>query len=174
MKNSKGACTGMCSIVRAERHFACSGTKQLRAILSLFRCDLYRGRRQADYLRRSAVLIQSSVGDLSCSLRVNVDKEFRLMLSGSGPRFKSKEISTGALAVRRVGKMFHEREFADVLLRHQLQSGSRIKTFLNRFQCDVQLRGCVLGQMLRENAKRCGLQWRTSCMVPTSRPGGKR
>ena len=49
--------------------------------------------------------------------------------------------------------MFFYMEFADVLLRHQLQSGSRIKTFLNRFQCDVQLRGCVLGHMLPENAK---------------------
>ena len=37
--------------------------------------------------------------------------------------------------------------------RHQLQSRSRIKTFLNRFQCDVQLRGCVLGQMLPESPK---------------------
>ena len=52
--------------------------------------------------------------------------------------------SNGALAVRRVGNM-------DVLLRHQLQSGSRIKTLLNRFKCDVD--GCVLGQMLPENAK---------------------
>ena len=49
--------------------------------------------------------------------------------------------------------MFCDKEFADVLLRHQLQSGSRIETFLNRFQCDVQLRGCVLGQMLPESAK---------------------
>ena len=37
---------------------------------------------------------------------------------------KAKEISTGALAVRRFGSMFHDREFADVLLRHQVQSGS--------------------------------------------------
>ena len=79
--------------------------------------------------------------------------DFRLMLSGSGPRFISKEIGTGALAVRRVGNMFYDKEFADVLLRHQFQSGSRIKTFLNRFQYDVQLRGCVLGQMLPESTK---------------------
>ena len=35
----------------------------MQRIMSLFQCDLYRGRRQADYLRRSAVLIRSSVGD---------------------------------------------------------------------------------------------------------------
>ena len=43
----------------AERHFTCSGTKKLRAVMSMYQCDLYRGRRQADYLRRSVVLIQS-------------------------------------------------------------------------------------------------------------------
>ena len=59
----------------AERHFTCSGTKQLRAIMSMCQCDLYRGRRQADNLRRSAVLVRSSVGDLSCSHRLNVDKD---------------------------------------------------------------------------------------------------
>ena len=63
---------------------------------------------------RSAVLIRSSVGEMSCSHRLNVDKEFRLVLSGSGPRFMDKEISTGTLAVRRVVYMFHDREFADV------------------------------------------------------------
>ena len=79
--------------------------------------------------------------------------EFRLVLSGSGPRFTGNGISTGTLAVRRVGNMFCDREFADVLLRHLLQSGSSITSFLNRFQCDVQLRGCVLGWMLPEDAK---------------------
>ena len=96
--------------------FTRSGT-QLHAIMSMYQCDLYRGRRQADNLRRSASLIRSSVGDPSCSHRLNVDKEFRLMLSGSSPRFISKEISTGAFAFRRVGHLFYDREFADVLLR---------------------------------------------------------
>ena len=89
----------------AERHFTRSGTKQLRTMMSIYQCDLYRGRRLADYLRRSAALIRSSVGDLSCSHRLNVDKEFKLVLSGSGPGFMSKDISTGTLPVRRVGNM---------------------------------------------------------------------
>ena len=33
------------------------------------------------------------------------------------------------------------------------RSYSGISSFLNRFQCDIQLRGCVLGHMLPENVK---------------------
>ena len=105
----------MCTTIRVRSvTSACCGTKHLRAIMSLFRCDSYRGRRQADYLRRSAVLIRSSVGALSSSHRLSVDKEFRLVLSGSNPRFMEKEISTGTLAIRRCGNMFYDREFLDV------------------------------------------------------------
>ena len=74
-------------------------------------CDVYLSRR---FVPRQTLgrppeaicgLIRSSVGDLSCSHRLNVDKEFRLVLSGSGPRFMSKDISTGTLPVRRVGNI---------------------------------------------------------------------
>ena len=92
----------------AERHFVCSGTKQLRAIMSMFQCDLYRGRHQANCLRRSA---------LSCTHRLHVDDEFRLLLSGSGPCFIGKDARTGTLPVRRVGNMYYDREFADIVLR---------------------------------------------------------
>ena len=65
----------------------------------------------------------------------------------------SKDFGTRTLSVRRVGNMFYDRGFADLLLRYLLQSGSRVASFLIRFQRDIQLRGCVLGQMLPENAK---------------------
>ena len=158
MKNLEGALYWhVFSFHNVERHFTCSGTKQLRAIMSIFQCDLYRGRRLADYLRRSADLIRDSVGDLPCSHRLQVDREFRLVLSGSGPRFMSKDVSSGTLSVRRVGNMLYDREFADVLLRSLLQSGSRVGSFLNRFQCDVQLHGCVLA----------------TCFPKTPRPSGQ-
>ena len=91
----------------AERHFVCSGTKQLRAIMSMFQ-----------YLRRSAALIRSSVGALSCTHRLHVDDEFSLLLSGSGPCLKEKEARTGTLPVRRVGNM-HCRTSIPVAVREQ-------------------------------------------------------
>ena len=47
-----------------ERRFVCSGTKQLRAVMALHQCGLFRGRRPADYLARSAGLVRCSVGPL--------------------------------------------------------------------------------------------------------------
>ena len=47
----------------------------------------------------------------------------------------------------------YDREFAAIVLRYLLQSGSRLTTSLNHFQCDIQLRGCVLGHILPEHAK---------------------
>ncbi len=124
--------------------------QQLRAIMSVYQCDLYR--RQANYLRRSAALLPSSVGALSCTHRLHVD-EFRLLLSGSDPCVTGKEARTETLPVRRVGNMYHDREFADIVLRYLLQSGNRLTTPLNRFMCDMQLRGCVLGLMHPEHMK---------------------
>ena len=42
-----------------ERRFVCSGTEQLRAVMARHQCDLFRGRRHADYLARSAELFGS-------------------------------------------------------------------------------------------------------------------
>ena len=114
-----------------ERRFVCSGTKQLRTTMSIHQCDVFRGRREANYLRRSAQLIRSSVGPLSCTRRLNIDDEFRLLLSGSGPCFISKPVRCGALPVRRVGEMYYDKDFVDVLLRSLLQTGSRTQMALH-------------------------------------------
>ena len=47
-----------------EKRFVCSGTKQPRAVMALHQCGLFRGRRPADYLARSAELVRCSVGPL--------------------------------------------------------------------------------------------------------------
>ena len=46
VKNSKGALYWhVFHFHNAERHFTCGGTKQLRTMMSIYQCDLYRGRR---------------------------------------------------------------------------------------------------------------------------------
>ena len=80
-----------------ERRFACSGTKQLRAVMAHHQCDLFRGRRSADYLARSGELIRCSVGPLW---------EHRVLLTAAGPRSACKDIGSGAVAARRVGNVF--------------------------------------------------------------------
>ena len=102
-----------------ERRFVYSGAKQLRAVMALHQRDLFRGRRPADFLARSAELIRCS----------------------------------GALAARRVGNVFNDRAFADVFLRHLMQTGGRMHMTMNRVQCDIQLQGCQLGHTLPEQPK---------------------
>ena len=113
-----------------ERRFVCSGTKHLRAVMALHQCDFFRGRRLADILARSAKLIRCSVGPLSCTRRLRVDREYRVLLTASGPMFVCKDIGSGAVAARRVGNVFYDRGFA---------------------VHSAKLQGCQLGHMLPEH-----------------------
>ena len=118
----------------AERRFECSGTEQLRAVMALHQCDLFRSRRPADHLARSAELIRCSVGPVSCTSRLRVDREYRVLLTASGPRFVCKDISVGAVAARRVGNVFYDRGFADVSLRHLMQTRGRMQMTMDRLR----------------------------------------
>ena len=117
------------------------------------RCDLFRGRRPADYLARSAELTRCSAGPLSCTRRLRVDGEHMVQLTASGPRFVCKDIRSGAVAARLVGNVFNDRGFADVFLGHLMQTGGRMHMTMNRLQCDIQLQGCQPGYMLLEYPK---------------------
>ena len=146
LKNGKG-CLYM-HLVRhhkPERRFVCNGSKQLRAVVAIHQCDFLRGRRPADCLARSAELIRCSVGPLSCTRRLRVHGEYRELLTASGPRFVCKDIGSGAVTARRVGNVFHDRGFADVLLRYLMQTGGRMHM--------TQLQGCQLDHMLPEHPK---------------------
>ena len=121
LKNDKG-CLYM-HLVRhhgPERRFACSGTEHLRAVMALHQHDLFRGRRPADFLARSA--------ELSCTSRLRVDREYRVLLTASGPRFVCKD-------------------------RHLMQTGRSHAHDDEPLQCDIQLQGCQLGHMLLEHPK---------------------
>ena len=119
--------------------------------MALHQCHLFRGRRPADHLARSAELIRCSVGPLSCTRRLRVGREYRVLLMASGPRFVCKDIGSGAVA--EVGNVFHDRGFADVFLRHLMQTGGRMHMSMNRLQCDIQLQGCQQGHLLLEHLK---------------------
>ena len=111
-----------------ERRFICSGTKQPRVVMALH-----------------AELVRCSVGPLSCTRRLRNGREYRVPLTASGPKFVCKDVGSGAVAARRVGKVFYDRGFADVFFRHLMQTGGRMHMTMNRLQCDIQLQGCQQG-----------------------------
>ena len=116
-------CTHLVRHHGPENRFVCSGIMQLRAVMDLHQCDLFRGRRPADYLERFAELIRCSVGPLSCTRRLYVDREYRFLLTASGQRFVGKDINSGVATVRGVGNVVYDRSFADVFFRHLMQTG---------------------------------------------------
>ena len=97
--------------------------------------------------------LSDSVGLLSCTRRLRVDGEYRVLLTASGPRFVCKDIGSCAVAARRIGNVFCDRGFADVFLRHLMQTGGRMHMAMNRLQCDIQLQGCQQGHVLPEHPK---------------------
>ena len=76
-----------------------------------------------------------------------------MLLTASSPKFVCKDIGSGAVAARRVGNVFHDRGFADVFLRHLMQTGGSHAHDDEPLQCDIQLQGCQLGHMLLEHPK---------------------
>ena len=67
-----------------------------------------------------------------------------------------QNIGPGAVAARQVGNVFYDRGFADVFLRHLMQTEGRMHMTMNRLQCDIQLQGCQPGHKLPEHPKTMG------------------
>ena len=86
-----------------------------------------------------------------CRVSVACESMGSVLLTASGPRFVCKDIGSGAVTARRVGNVFHDSGFADVFLRHLMQTGGRKHMTMNRLQCDIQLPGCQLGHLLPEH-----------------------
>ena len=91
-------------------------------------CDLFRGRRPADYLARSAELVRCSAGPLSCTSRLRVD------IQGATHGVRSEvRVQRHRLRCRGcpVGNVFYDRGFADVFLRHLKQTEGRMHMTMN-------------------------------------------
>ena len=68
--------------------------------MALHQCDLFRDRHPADYLARSAALNRCSVGPLSCTRRLRVDREYRVPPTASGLSFVCKDVGSPRLRLR--------------------------------------------------------------------------
>lgn len=70
---------------RAEKNqYCCSGTKQLKCILSLHDSDMISGARCGNYLHRSSALLRDQVHPPLPSTNNSIDKNIRLVLDSGG------------------------------------------------------------------------------------------
>ena len=98
------------------RHY---GPEAVAAVMALHQCDSS----VVDSLRTTSRDPPSSVAPLSCTRRLRVDREYRVLLAASGPNFVCKDIDSGAVASRRVGNIFYDRGSADVFLTPHADGG---------------------------------------------------
>lgn len=67
-----------------KNQFCCSGTKQVKCILSLHDSDMISGTRRGNYLHRSSTLLRDQVQPPLSSSSNSIDKNIRLVLSCGG------------------------------------------------------------------------------------------
>ena len=108
----------------APKQFCCSGTKQLRAALSLHDTDMCACHRRGSYLRRRADLIRSQVSKAPTTKSNHIDRHIRLILDATSPRFVAlAEVSS--LGLRRVGNLLYTHSFAEKLFKEILLQSSK-------------------------------------------------
>ncbi|CAE7235509.1 unnamed protein product, partial [Symbiodinium sp. KB8] len=130
----------------ATKQFCCSGTKQLRVVLSLHDTDMFACVKGTSYLRRSADLIRSQVCEAPSTTANEIDRHVRLILDGSGPRFVAvSEMSH--LSLRRVGNILSTHAFAEKLFREILLHASKVASVWPRLMMEATSSGCSLVNM---------------------------
>ncbi|CAJ1441782.1 unnamed protein product [Effrenium voratum] len=106
-----------------KQRFCCSGTKQLRVLLSIHDTDMLAESRGGRYLERSAKVIRELVKPGLPIKNNNIDRGFRLVLDAGGPTLMNVAVLAKGTIARRVGKIWYTRAFAErlfqeILLQH--------------------------------------------------------
>ena len=128
----------------ARLQYCCSGTKQMKIILSLFDSDQQQGLSGDDYLRRSAAIMQKSVLPPLSYLHNKIDRELRLVFTSSGPEYWNNTAVVSGYRVRRVRNLYYTQGFAEILYREMILHSGKVKAMLPR----LHLRGLEVGNPL--------------------------
>ena len=131
----------------SKRQYVCSGTKQMRVIIALWDNDQLTGRDNTRYLERSAVLLADTIGPGFDSRQNSVDKRIRLVLTGSGPVYFSCKHVDDSTDCRRVGNVYYNREFAEVLKAEVLVHNCKIRSLLPRLAMIATGKGSELSSL---------------------------
>lgn len=98
---------------KASKQYCCSGTKQLKIILSLHDSDMISGQKQGKYLQRSAALLAEQVAPPLPRTVNQIDRHIRLLLDISGPRFVHLQSLEKDIAAKCQGNIWYTHAFAE-------------------------------------------------------------
>ena len=97
--------------------FVCSGTKQLKVVMSMYSLDSFSRRHVGNHLQRSADRIRMSASPGGWATDTSIDRILRMVLTGNGPSVVHRSPLCVLHKVRRVGNILFTRCFAEVFLR---------------------------------------------------------
>ncbi|CAE7220712.1 unnamed protein product [Symbiodinium sp. CCMP2592] len=119
-----------------KNQYVCSGTKQIKVILSLYDHGASSQSRVEELLQSSASLLRATIQPSLESNRNSIDKKIRLILDATGPRYVNLESIGTTIKARRVKNMYYTHSFADLLLREMVlghaQATERITNIMLR------------------------------------------
>ncbi len=104
----------------SRRQYCCSGTKQIKGVVSMHDLDQLRGVKKGEYLRRTAEAIRKTVRPPLDVSRNNIDRDIRLALTETGPVFVHKDTAATSEEYRRVRNIHYTHGFAETLFRECL------------------------------------------------------
>ena len=130
-----------------RKQYVCSGTKQLRIILALYDADCMLRQQEFEYLHRSACLLRQQVWPELNAARTSIDKEIRLLLTCSGPKYCNKAALGTDVIARRVLNLYYDRGFAEILYRELLIHHSNVKSVWPRLFVIAKEQGNLLANL---------------------------
>ena len=136
-----------------DKHYTCSGTKQLKMCICMFETDLYQGRLPGNNLKRTALILRENVLPGVSPYQDHVDRYLRVVLHADGPRFQSSSLTASDRSLRRVGNTIFTRGFAEVLLREACLCQARLEQTASRLQAFFQLQGNQFSNFMPRHTK---------------------
>ena len=111
----------------AAQQYVASGAKQLKLCCALYDQDQTLGVATGQYLARSAEILRSTVQPGLPKTINEVDREIRLVLTGTGPEFWMLSSLSRSNAIRRVRNLYYTKDFADLVFREMLLCHGKCK-----------------------------------------------
>ena len=132
----------------AKNQFVCSGTKQIKIILSLHDADCARRNMQFSYRQRSAEYIRAQVRPPLSHKRNQVDRHVRLLLTAAGPMYCNETALGVTVFARRVRNVYYDKTFAEMLYRELVLHHANVKSVWGRLHLRCIEAGNELSNLL--------------------------
>ena len=132
----------------AKNQFVCSGTKQIKIILSLHDADCARRNMQFSYLQRSAAYLRQHVDPPLPAKRNAVDRYVRLLFTAAGPMYCNESALGVTVLARRVRNIYYDRSFAEILYQELVLHHANVKSIWGRLHLRCVEAGNELGNLL--------------------------